>query len=358
MTDEIFQILTPEGRLAKGRTIPSSLDPETLTAMYRFMLLNRRVDERMTKLQRQGRIGFYIGSTGEEASIIGSTMAVQNDDWIVPCYRELGAALVRGFSLYELCCQLYGNADDPVQGRQMPNHYSIARLRFTSISSPVGTQIPHAAGLAMGLKIQGRDEVVLAFFGDGATSEGDFHVGANFAGVFKSPVVFLCRNNQWAISVPRERQTAARSIAVKAIAYGFEGVRVDGNDVLAVYEATRKAARKARQGDGPTLIEAITYRQGAHSTSDDPRAYRESEEVDEWTRRDPLPRMRTFLKRKKLWSEDDDRRFEEKIDKEIQDALKKAEKVGPPALESIFDDVYDTRPRHLEAQLKEARQAR
>ena len=356
MPQEVYSILRPDGRLVKGRKAPS-VDSEKLVDMYRFMLKNRRVDERMTKLQRQGRIGFYIGSVGEEASIIGSAMALQDTDWVVPCYRELGAALVRGFSLYEYCCQLFGNAEDSLKGRQMPNHYASRELRFVSISSPVGTQIPHAAGLAMGLKIQGKKEIALVYFGDGATSQGDFHVAANFAGVFKSPLVFLCRNNQWAISVPSHRQTASESFAIKAQAYGFEGLCVDGNDVLAVFEATREAVEKARQGKGPTLIEALTYRQGAHSTSDDPRAYRKDQEVESWKERDPLRRMKAFLINKNLWNEEKDEQFEKEVDEEIRDALKRAEKVGPPPIESIFEEVYDTMPGHLKEQLKEVREA-
>ncbi|HSR53757.1 MAG TPA: pyruvate dehydrogenase (acetyl-transferring) E1 component subunit alpha [Acidobacteriota bacterium] len=354
MSEEIYRILKTNGRLEKGRKTPS-IDDDRLRDMYRYMLINRLVDERMTKLQRQGRIGFYIGSVGEEAAVIGSALAMRDDDWIVPCYRELGAALVRGFSLYKFCCQLFGNAEDPIKGRQMPNHYSARDLKFTSISSPVGTQIPHAAGLGMGLNIQDKKNAVLVFFGDGATSQGDFHVGANFAGVFKAPVVFLCRNNQWAISVPGERQTASESFAIKAEAYGFEGIRVDGNDVLAVYETVRKAAEKAYAGDGPTLVEAVTYRQGAHSTSDDPRAYRDEEEVERWKERDPLNRMKSYLKHRDLWSDEEDDKLRDETVKEIAQAVKKAEKVGPPDIEEIFNDVYAQRPWHLQEQYEQLR---
>ncbi|HSR69248.1 MAG TPA: pyruvate dehydrogenase (acetyl-transferring) E1 component subunit alpha [Acidobacteriota bacterium] len=356
MSEEIYRILKTNGRLEKGRKTPS-IDDQRLREMYRYMLINRLVDERMTKLQRQGRIGFYIGSVGEEAAIIGSALALDKDDWIVPCYREFGAALVRGFSLYTFCCQLFGNAEDPIKGRQMPNHYSARDLKFTSISSPVGTQIPHAAGLGMGLKIQGKKNAVLVYFGDGATSQGDFHVGANFAGVYQAPVIFLCRNNQWAISVPGERQTASETFAVKAKAYGFEGIRVDGNDVLAVYETVRKAVEKAHEGGGPTMVEAVTYRQGAHSTSDDPRAYREEEEVERWKERDPLVRMKAYLKHRELWSDEEDEAVREKTAKEIVGAIKKAEKVGPPDAEEIFKEVYDEMPPHLQEQYQQLRES-
>lgn len=352
MKDEMIQILRPDGKLEKGRKV-SDIDNSALVEMYRCMLLNRRVDERMTKMQRQGRIGFYIGSVGEEAAIIGSAMALEKSDWIVPCYREFGAGLVRGYPLYSYFCHLFGNDEDPMKGRQMPNHWSNRDLRLTSISSPVGTQIPQAVGLAMGVKIQGGKEVTLVYFGDGATSQGDFHVAANFAGVYSAPVILLCRNNQWAISVPQERQTASKSFAVKAQAYGFEGLRVDGNDPLAVYQTTRKAARKAREGGGPTLIEAVTYRQGAHSTSDDPRAYRDDAEVEKWMQRDPLRRMKSFLIRRKLWSEKKDQALEEEFAGLIQEALIEAEKVGKPPIDEIFSDVYDVVPWHLREQKQE-----
>jgi len=317
------------------------------------MLLNRRFDERMITLQRQGRIGFFIGSAGEEAAIIGSAYALAETDWIVPCYRELGAALVRGYPLFELICQFFGNADDYSKGRQMPNHYGNAAIRFVSISSPVGTQIPQATGLALAAKITGGPEVVLVYFGDGATSQGDFHVGMNFAGVYKTPTIFFCRNNQWAISTPWQCQTAAENIAVKAKAYGIEGTQVDGNDLFAVYETTRRAAEKARRGDGPTLIEAVTYRLGGHSTSDDPKAYREERLVEEWKRQDPLVRLRTYLVACGHWTDSDDQAAEEEIKSSIQDNLRRAERVGMPPIESLFEDVYDMPPWHLKEQQDE-----
>ena len=253
MSKSIVQILRPDGTLREGANLPS-ISPSQQVELYGTMLLNRRVDERMVKLQRQGRIGFYIGSTGEEATTIGSAFALEKNDWIIPCYRELGAALLRGYSLYELFCQLFGNAQDAAKGHQMPNHYAAPELRFGSISSPVGTQIPQATGIAMAAKISGRKEAVLVYFGDGATSQGDFHVGLNFAAVYQAPVVFMCRNNQWAISVPLCKQTASKNLAVKAVAYGIEGVRVDGNDIFGVISVTRQAVEKARGGRGSNRI--------------------------------------------------------------------------------------------------------
>lgn len=354
MVDALVEILQPDGTLKKDAEAPPVGDEDQLR-IYRAMLLNRRVDERMITLQRQGRIGFYIGSIGEEAAIVGSSFALRDSDWIVPCYRELGAALLRGYPLYEFFCQLFGNRDDAVKGRQMPNHYALPELRFASISSPVGTQIPQAAGMAMAARIANSEDVVLCYFGDGATSEGDFHVGANFAGVYKAPIVFLCRNNQWAISVPFSTQTAARNVAVKAEAYGIAGVRVDGNDVLAMIQTTREAVRRARRGEGATLVEALTYRLSGHSTSDDPKTYRDDREVAEWERKDPLKRFKAYLIQQGVWSEEQDRTLEKEIKDDIADNLKKAESVGPPPVESIFEDVFDEVPWHLKEQFEELR---
>ena len=350
----MVRILLPDGTVQKEQKVPS-ISPKDLIRLYRVMLLNRRIDERMIKLQRQGRIGFYVSSIGEEASIIGSAFALEAKDWIIPCYRELGAALLRGFSLFEFCCQLFGNAQDTIKGRQMPNHYASSRLHFGSISSPVGNQIPHATGIGLAARLRGTGEVALAFFGDGATSEGDFHVAVNFAGVYKANTIFLCRNNQWAISVPREDQTASESIAIKAKAYGIEGVQVDGNDILAVYSVTKRAVDRARQGNGPTLIEAVTYRLGGHSTSDDPRVYRDEKEVESWKEKDPISRFRSYLIEGGHWSEETDARLEEEIKNEIKTALSEAEKIGPPSIDTMFEDVLDSIPWHLEEQREELR---
>ena len=354
MPEEPVSILLPDGKVQSGQNVPS-ISSEGLLGLYRVMLLNRRVDERMIKLQRQGRIGFYVGSMGEEATIVGAAFALEPQDWIIPCYRELGAALLRGFSLFELCCQLFGNAEDTIQGRQMPNHYASSELRFGSISSPVGNQIPHATGLGLAARLKGTGDVALAFFGDGATSTGDFHAALNFAGVFKAQTIFMCRNNQWAISVPSQVQTASESLAIKAQAYGINGVRVDGNDVFSVYAATLEAAKRARRGKGPTLIEAVTYRLGGHTTSDDPRLYRDDEEVESWKSKDPLLRFRSYLMDAGHLTEDTDTDLEKEIKNDIETALSKAEKIGPPPIDSMFEDVLDDMPWHLEEQREELR---
>lgn len=342
-------ILRPDGKVEEGQEVPP-IPPADLIRLYRLMILNRLLDERMTILQRQGRIGFYVGSMGEEAAIISSAFALREQDWIFPCYREVGAALVRGFSITEVANHLFANAEDSVKGRQMPCHYASRQLRFCSVSSPVSTQIPHATGLGLAARIRGKKDVALVYFGDGATSAGDFHAGLNLAGVFRTPTVFFCRNNQWAISLPLEQQTATKTLAIKAEGYGFEGVRVDGNDIFAVYTATRAAAEKARCGEGPTLIEALTYRLGAHSTSDDPRGYREEQEVEAWKQKDPLVRFRAYLLAGGHWSDREDIRLKEEFSEEIQSAVKKAEKIAPPPPETLFEDVFDTVPWHLQEQ--------
>ena len=350
---EALSILREDG------VVDPDLDPglpgDLVVAMYRHMARSRIIDERLVRLQRQGRIGFHIGPPGEEASIVGAVQALEPEDWVFPAYREYPALLVRGVPLSTYLNNAFGNADDVARGRQMPDHWTVSDKRLMSISSPVGTQIPQAVGLAWAARQAGRPEVALVFFGEGTSSQGDFHVGANFAGVYDAPCILLCRNNQWAISVPFERQTRAGSIAVKAAAYGIRGVRVDGNDVLAVYAATREAATRARRGEGATLIEALTYRVGAHSTSDDPRAYRDEEAVAPWRERDPLLRTSRYLEARGLWDADREAALREETDAELKAAIGVAEAVGPPALETLFEDVYAEQPWHLREQLAEAK---
>ena len=349
MALEMVQIMSTEGVVDRKKepTIPK----EDLLKLYRFMSLTRQLDDRMMKLQRQGRIAFYLQSTGEEAAIIGSAYALEPRDWIFPAYRESGAAFLRGFPLVKFVSQLIGNANDPIKGRQMPIHYAIREQNFTSVSSPVGTQIPQAVGAAWAAKIKKDPIVVLTYFGEGATSGGEFHVGANFAGVFQVPCVLFCRNNGYAISVPISRQTASESIAIKAKAYGFPGVRVDGNDIFAVIQATREAVERARSGGGPTLIEAVTYRQGAHSSSDDPRAYRVDDEVAKFVQNDPIARFRRYLTERNLWDDAREDALQTQLKEEILSAVEEAEKFGPPPLESIFEDVFEQMPENLKEQM-------
>jgi pyruvate dehydrogenase E1 component alpha subunit len=351
----IHRVLRDDGSAEPGvEPIP---DAEILR-LHRLMVLGRELDERMIRLQRQGRIGFYIGAIGEEATVLGSAAAMEERDWIFPCYREHGAALLRGMPLATFLAQLLGNAGDPMQGHQMPCHEAWRPGRYTSISSPIATEVPQAVGAAWAARIRGDDMVALTYFGEGATSANDFHTGLNFAGVRKAPVVFVCRNNGWAISVPRERQTASATIAQKAVAYGIRGERVDGNDLLAVHDATRRARARAAAGEGPTLLECITYRLEGHSTSDDPRAYRAPELVEPWRRKDPIARLEKHLLLRGLLSEESRARLAEEVKAEIGRALAEAEAFdAKPPVETLFQNVYAEPLRQQRDQLEELRAA-
>lgn len=344
-TDDLRRVLDDDGNVLPGAT-PPEIPEADLKNLYRHLLLVRILDERMLRLQRQGRLGFYMTSTGEEATHL-AVYALRDGDWIFPSYREPGAAFFRGYTMREFICQLYGNAGDPVKGRQMPVHHAVRRINYVSISSPVGTQIPQATGMGMAARVKGRDDVAIVYFGEGATSTGEFHVGLNFAGVYKAPVIFFCRNNGWAISVPREKQTASKTFAQKAIAYGMPGVRVDGNDLLAIIQVTQEAAARARAGEGPTMIEALTYRRGPHSSSDDPSVYRDASEPKAWESKDPIERFRRYLARQGLWSEAWEKQLREEIDAEITRAHEEAQAMPPPPVETLFDDVFEEMPAQL-----------
>jgi pyruvate dehydrogenase E1 component alpha subunit len=317
------------------------------------MVLARALDERCLSLQRQGRIGFYAPHAGEEASLVGSALAMEPEDWVFPAYRELAVALVRGASLVSLVDQLFGNANDVTKGRQMPNHFAFRDQHFVSASSPIGTQITHAVGAAMAARYRRSPIATITYFGDGATSSSDFHAGLNFAGVFRAPTVFLCQNNGWAISLPRERQTRSPTLAAKGDAYGIPGVVLDGNDVRAVYGAVRKARARAVAGDGPTLIEAQVYRFGPHSTSDDPTRYRTEAEVESARQRDPIHRLRTELAAAGLLSDSQETEIVAAAKAAIQEAVHRAEQVPPPAPSSMFDDVFARRTPRLDEELQE-----
>ncbi len=345
------QVLKEDGSVIDKRLEPS-LSSEDLKKLYYTMVLTRMMDERFFKMQRQGRIGFYLSSTGEEAAHIGSAFSAEKEDWLFLQYREPGAALIRGFSLFHFACQILGNSGDLTKGKQMPCHYAYKKGHLLSISSPVGTQIPQAVGFAWGAKIRNEKSAALAYFGDGATSTGDFHVGMNFAGVFKVPVVFICKNNQLAISLPVQKQTAVSNIALKAQAYGIEGVRVDGNDLLAVIQATRQALQKARSGEGATLIEALTYRMGAHSTSDDPRLYGDEMTLEEWKKKDCILRFQKYLEFKGIWNPDYEKEIQTQAGEEISKAVEEAEKLPPPSYDTLFEDVYSEIPPQLEEERK------
>ncbi len=319
------------------------------------MVLARTLDERGINLQRQGRIGFYAPMEGQEAAQVGCAWALSSKDWLVPAYRELAVALTRGVPLRQLVDQLYGSRADLTKGRQMPNHYGFAQYRFVTPSSPIGTQIVQAVGLALASRYKGENVVAVPFFGDGATSSNDFHAGLNFAGVYRAPVVFFCQNNQWAISLPRARQTRSATLAMKADAYGFPGVQVDGNDFRAVYRAVREARERALKGEGPTLVEAVTYRMGPHSTSDDPGRYRSNEELAQWKRRDPIERLRLQLAQEGHLTDAEFEQMQEETRAEVARTIREAEVEPPPDPESLFDDVYRVPPPSLVEEREEFR---
>jgi len=326
---------------------------ETLLRLYREMVRLRTLDERMMTLQRQGRVGFYGACTGQEAATLASAMALEPSDWIFPALREGGAMLLRGFPLVPYLCQIFGNEGDETKGRQMPSHMASKSVNQVSWSSCIGTQLPQAVGAAMAARIKGDRTVIAAYLGDGATSEGDFHVAMNFAGVFKAPVVFICQNNHWAISVPTAKQTASESIAAKAVAYGFPGVKIDGNDAIAVYLAVKEAVDRARNAGGPTLVECETYRIGAHSSSDDPTRYRDEREVEQWRKRDPLDILRGKLSAWEMWTARDEDGLRAKCLEEVNAAIAEAEKKPDPPRASLFDDVYANAPWSLREQREE-----
>src|SRR5438034_7510764 len=332
---EYLSILDSDGNLDSA--LEPDLSATELKRLYRAMLLGRRLDERMVRLQRQGRIGTFAPIKGQEASQLGSVCTLRESDWMVPSFRETAAMLWRGWPIEKLLMTFAGQ----LEGCQpAPEQHDLP------ITIPVGTQLPHAVGLAYAAQYRGDDVVVMAYFGDGATSEGDFHEALNFAGVWHVPVVFVCQNNQWAISVPLKKQTHSRTIAQKALAYGLPGLQVDGNDVLAVYAATKEAVDRAREGNGPTLIECVTYRLGVHTTADDPTKYRSAEEVREWERRDPLTRFAAYLKRKRLLDEG----LEAAVDEEIAAAVARFEATGVADPLVMFDHVYAELPPDLKAQ--------
>jgi pyruvate dehydrogenase E1 component subunit alpha len=351
MTSEVLSIIETDGKVAKGKD--PNLSDERLRELYATMVKARIMDERGLALQRQGRIGFYLQALGQEASHVGSAAALLDSDWIFPAYRQPGIPLLRGAPMDQIVCEWYGHEGDPSKGRQMPVHYSLRCINFVSISSPIGTQITHATGAAMAAKIRKDDTVFMTYFGDGGTSSNDFHAGLNFAAVAKSPCVFICENNQWAISVPSHRQTGSETMAQKAVAYGMPGVRVDGNDVLAVYRVCMEAVDRARKGEGPTMVETVTYRMASHSSSDDASRYRDADEYERWRQRDPILRFQKYLKRRKLWTEAWQTEIEETFKTEINAAIKRAEAAPKPDIDSMFEGVFMNKTKQLLEQQEE-----
>lgn len=341
-----LRVLQADGSLIKGTQAPD-IQPELAQKIYSDMVYIRSLDERMVGAQRQGRLSFYLTCTGEEASVAGTVAAFNSDDMIMGQYREQVALRFRGFTTEQFMNQLFSNASDLGKGRQMPVHYGCRELNFMTIRSPLATQIPQAAGYAYGQKLEGKNACTLCYFGDGAASEGDFHAGLNMAAVLKSPVVFVARNNGYAISTPSAEQYAGDGIAPRGVGYGIKTIRVDGNDILAVYAAAIEARTIAVTEQRPVLIETMSYRLGAHSTSDDPSGYRSAEEEEKWRQKDPISRMKNWLIKQNWWDENRDEELHKNFREEILQELKLAEKRPKPPLADIIADVYKKPPRHL-----------
>ncbi len=343
---EYLAILDADGLLDKS--LEPSIADEMLLKMHRTMLLARRFDERMLNLQRQGRIGTFAPIKGQEAQI-GAVAVLEPEDWLVPSFREMPAELWRGKSMEDVLL-LYGGYNE---GGRVPEG-----LNNLPVAIPVGSQTLHAVGLAYAIKYRRQQQVAMTFFGDGATSEGDFHEAMNFAAVFQVPVIFVAQNNHWAISVPRSRQTHSQTLAQKAMAYDMPGLQVDGNDILAVYAAAKEAVDRARAGGGPTFIESVTYRMSMHTTADDPKKYRKEEEVAVWVKRDPLVRFQKYLADKGLLTEERAAAVEVEVQGEIKAAEERWAQLVEKALDPLemFDHAYAAMPPHLVAQQEELRQ--
>ncbi|CAK9822900.1 2-oxoisovalerate dehydrogenase subunit alpha, mitochondrial [Anthophora retusa] len=327
------------------------LDEQTLVKMYRKMITLNIMDKILYESQRQGRISFYMTNAGEEAIQIGSAVAVTLEDVIYAQYREAGVLLWRGHSIVDFMNQCYGNRKDSSKGRQMPVHYGSKKLNFVTISSPLTTQLPQAVGTAYAFKRSRKEACVVCYFGEGAASEGDAHAAFNFAATLECPIIFLCRNNGYAISTPSLEQFKGDGIAARGPAYGIHTIRVDGNDILAMYYAT-KAARELCIAEGkPVLIEAMTYRIGHHSTSDDSTAYRSTNEVDQWKHRTPTIRYRDYLESVGLWCEQREQELNKSVKSSILLAFTKAEKEFKPCWKELFTDVYRTMPKHIRKQM-------
>lgn len=343
-----FAVLAEDGTPHDpGQALPGA---QFVLGLYQMMRRARRFDERMLALHRQGRIGFHGASTGQEAPPIAAALALKPQDWVFPALRESALLLARGFPLSGLLAQSFGNALDNTRGRQMPSHPASRAFHHVSWSSAIATQLPHAVGAALAAKRLGKSDVMLAFLGDGATSHPDFHGALNFAGVFRAPVVFVCQNNQYAISVPLARQTRAETLALKALSYGILADRVDGNDAIAVFQVLTEALLCARRGQGPRFVECVTYRVGPHSTSDDPDRYRAPAEVFLARQKDPILRLSRFLSSRGLGSEAQDQAIDRAFDADFDAALSRVEGAPAPSLDSMFDDVYAERPWHLREQ--------
>ncbi len=340
---KMLQILDQNGKLVQPKLEPE-IKKETLMKMYRTMVLGRVSDDKAIQYQRQGRMLTYAPNHGQEAAQVGSIAAMKDEDWLVLAFRELNAMLYKGVTLEQSYLYWYGNEEG--------SHFDDG-VKVLPINVPIGSQINHAAGIAYAAKLQKKDEAAIVYIGDGGTSHGEFHEGVNFSGLFDLPVVIVIQNNQYAISTPRKKATKAKTLAQKAIAYGIPGIQVDGNDILAMYLATETARERANKGEGPTLIEAVTYRMGPHTTSDNPKLYRSDDEVKEWEKKDPLTRFKQYLIDKGYLTEAEDQALFEAAKTQVKETFQKVEQSGDVPLEEIFRYTYETMTPNLNEQYEE-----
>ncbi|TCT22642.1 pyruvate dehydrogenase E1 component alpha subunit [Melghiribacillus thermohalophilus] len=341
---EMFQILNEEGKVINEDAMPDLSDDDLKELMTR-MVYTRILDQRSIALNRQGRLGFYAPTAGQEASMLGSHYAMEKEDFLLPAYRDIPQLIWHGLPLYQAFLFSRGH----FHGNQMPEGVNALSPQII-----IGAQITQAAGVALGLKRRGEKAVAFTYTGDGGSSQGDFYEGINFAGAYQAPAIFVVQNNQYAISVPVEKQTAARTIAQKAVAAGIPGVQVDGMDVLAVYKVTKDARERAVNGEGPTLIETITFRYGPHTMAgDDPTRYRTKDTENEWERKDPLVRFRKYLESKGLWSEEEENKVIEKAKEDVKAAIKKADETPKQKVTDLISIMYEELPSNLEEQMEE-----
>lgn len=343
LNEKVFRVLDIDGKVLDESLIPKLTD-ERLLHMYKTMLLTKCADSKALQFQRQGRMLTYIPNMGQEAAQVGSASALEEKDWLIPAFREMGAWLTKGVTLEQIYLYFYGREDG--------NHFD-DNVRVLPISVPIASQLLHAVGIAMASNYNKEPEVSMTYIGDGGTSEGNFYEAINYAGVYNAPVVFIVQNNGYAISTPRHFQTKSKTIAQKAIAAGIPGIMVDGNDIFAVYAASKEAVERARNGGGPTLIEAVTYRMGAHTTNDDPTKYRDASEVELWKGKDPILRFKMYLINKGIWNEEKDSQLKEEIESYVMGIFKKVEATGNIELEDIFKYQYGIMPKILREQYEE-----
>ncbi|KAJ0957461.1 putative 3-methyl-2-oxobutanoate dehydrogenase (2-methylpropanoyl-transferring) [Helianthus annuus] len=347
---QCYRVLNENGQLLIDSD-SLKISKEVAVKMYRDMVTLQVMDTIFYEAQRQGRISFYLTTIGEEAINIASAAALSHNDFVFPQYREPGVLLWRGFTLQEFANQLFGNKYDQGKGRQMPIHYGSKKLNYVTVSSTVATQIPHAVGAAYSMKMEKQDACTITYFGDGGSSTGDFHAGLNFSAVMEAPVIFFCRNNGWAISTPITDQLRSDGIVVRGKAYGIPSIRVDGNDALAIYSAVYEARKLAIEKQTPVLIEALTYRAGHHSTSDDSTKYRPADEIEWWRDgQNPVKRFRTWVENNGWWNDQVESEHRSNIRKQLSQAIQAAERVEKPPVSDMFNDVYDVLPKNLNEQ--------